>query len=410
MLFLSKAATACVLLSRVSATPTDLTPFKLAVSQDDLQDLRRRIHKMRWPDQLDAPANDDWVYGTEEGYLKNLSAYWADEYDWRAQERAFNALPQFTATVRGLRLHFVHQASTSKGVPALLLAHGWPGSIWEFHKIYEPLKADFDIVAPSIPGFGFSEAPHVRNFSVAEVARTFDSLMQDLGYSKYLVHGGDWGGFIVKSMSVLFPERVAALHTTIPVACAPPRRDTVLTPLQKRHLAVSTDYSTHGSGYVDIHGTKPQTLAYALTDSPVGLLGWIVEKFRDWVDFDGELENVLTRDEMLTDVMLYWVSGNVGASMRLYFEVLAKMPGTNPETLYLVSQKNKVPSAIAMFPHEILFGTKELCQNSYDLRRFTEFPRGGHFAALEKPDELVSDMKTFFLKEPGFGHLGNVEV
>jgi len=195
--------------------------------------------------------------------------------------------------------------------------------------------------------------------------------MQELGYATYLVHGGDWGGFIVKSMSVLFPERIAGLHTTFPVACAPPDETTALTPLQKWHLAVSTDYGTHGSGYVEIHSTKPQTLAYALTDSPVGLLGWIVEKFQDWTDCDGFLENAVTRDEVLTDVMLYWVSGNVGASMRLYFETLARMPGTSSETLELVGQKNKVPSAIAMFPHELLFGTEELCKGAYDLRRFT---------------------------------------
>lgn len=385
--------------------PTDLKPFTLAVHDSVLSDLRQRLASTRWPDQL-VGDNDNWEYGTELGYLKSLAVYWGTAFDWRKQEELFNQMPQFTATVRGSALHFVHKRCTGseQNPPALLICHGWPGSVFEFWKVLDKLAEEFHVVAPSMPGYGFSEAPRSRGFNVLEVARSFHALMLDLGYADYVAQGGDWGSMTAQSLGRLFPQHCTAIHINMPTAGPPEGFDMLqLSPQEAEGLRQSKAFQDHGTGYQKIQSTRPQTLSYGLNDSPVGLLAWIVEKFRDWSDCNGNVESVFTRDELLTNVMIYWVSGSIGSSMRLYYEQFAVMPGTSREPAELSKTKVTVPTGVAMFPKEIYCVPKSWCEHTYNLQHYSTFDRGGHFAALERPEELVQDIKTFFLGTLGLG-------
>eukprot|EP00035_Acanthoeca_spectabilis_P005179 m.110840 g.110840 ORF g.110840 m.110840 type:complete len:367 (+) comp12905_c0_seq3:35-1135(+) len=303
-------------------TGGEMTPFRWVVSQDEIDDLYARLDKTRWPQQLKSPANDDWLYGTELGYLQELSWYWRNAFDIQRHVAKFNRMPQFTTEVRGRRLHFVHRPCARAGAPALLLAHGWPGSVFEFYKMVEPLAEDFHVVAPSIPGYAWSAPPEHRGHTYVETARDYHILMLKLGYTKYNVHGGDWGSLIVKSMAVLYPRNVLALHTTMPIGLPPPAgvTDPPLTRDELVGLQRTADFRKFGAAYQQIQGSKPQTLAYGLTDSPVGLLGWIVEKMRSWTDNDGDPTMAVTKDEILTNVMVYWCSQCIGPSIRYYME------------------------------------------------------------------------------------------
>lgn len=387
--------------------PADLRPFKLVVPEEQLDDLKRRISSMRWPDQLHEPANSNWEYGTEMSYLRGLAEYWRTNFNWRAQEELFNTMPQFTATIRGSTLHFVHQRCTGNpNSPALLICHGWPGSVFEFCKVLSPLAESFHVVAPSMPGYGFSEAPHVRGFGVPEVGRTFHTLMMELGYTEYVAQGGDWGSIVVQTLAKLFPKHCKAIHIQVPYAGPPKDFDwSTVSAKEKESLRFAKAFRDYGKAYQDIQGTCPQTLSYGLNDSPVGLLAWIVEKFRNWSDCGGNVESVFTRDELLTNVMIYWVSQSIGSSMRLYYETLLIMPGTSKEMVELRAIKVPVPTAVAMFPREpISYSLKSWCEKLYNLHQYTTFDAGGHFAAMEKPEELVKDIKMFFIEKLSLGN------
>jgi pimeloyl-ACP methyl ester carboxylesterase len=373
-------------------------PFKARVPDGVLADLRERLARVRWPDEI---PDSQWRYGTDLAYMKELVAYWRDHFDWRAQEARLNALPQFTAPVGQINLHFVQVRGVGPKPLPLLLSHGWPGSIWEFHKLI-PMLTDpgahggdpadaFMVVAPSLPGYGFSFAPDQPRFGIAEIADLFARLMTDvLGYKRFVAQGGDWGAFITSRLGLAYRSRVAAIHVTLLGL----RRDLAApaepTDEEKTYLAELRQWEREETGYQWIQGTKPQTLAYGLTDSPVGLAAWIVEKFRTWSDCGGDVERRFTKDVLLTNIMLYWVTGAINSSFWPYF---ARRHGAWPLP---DNQRVEVPTAYASFPREILHPPRAWAERAYNIQRWTKMPAGGHFAALEEPAALAADIRAFF--------------
>lgn len=380
-------------------TTTAVHPFRIAVPDAVLADLQERLARTRFPGEV---PGSGWDYGTNLTYLKELVAYWRERFDWRAAEAALNALPQFTARVRGLTLHFVHARGRGPRPLPLLFIHGWPGSFWEVHKILGPLTdpaahggdpADaFDVVAPSLPGYGFSEASPSPGMSPAAIADLLAELMTEvLGYARFGAQGGDWGSVIASRLGYAYPDRVIAIHLNMMGARpytgpgAPP-----LTEAETAFLAEFDRYRQREMGYFEIQSTKPQTLAYALTDSPAGLAAWIVEKFRAWSDCGGEVERRFSKDELLTNIMIYWVSGTIGSSMRLYYESRRHPWGLRQ------GERIAVPTGFARFAVEITRPPREWVERAYTLHQFSDFPRGGHFAALEEPELLVEDIRRLF--------------
>jgi len=376
-----------------------ITPFRIEVPQSVMDDLHARLDRTRLPSSV---AGAGWRYGTEPDFFASLLDYWRHNYDWRTAEAALNELPQFTAEVDGHQLHFVHVRGRGPNPMPLLFSHGWPGSFWEIHKIIGPLTdpaayggdpADaFDVVAPSLPGYGFSPDARVPGVHSGRIAELFAALMTDvLGYRRYGAQGGDWGAIVTSRMAYAFSERLAGLHVNM--AGARPDTGDGAPPLsvaERDFLADMKRWRAQEAGYQAIQRTKPQSLAYALTDSPAGLAAWIVEKFRAWSDCAGDVTSVFSLDELLTNVMIYWVSGSIGSSMRLYYEVLRdgwQLP---------VGERIEVPTAYARFAAEISKPPREWVERIYQLRRWSEFSKGGHFAALEQPDTLVADLREFF--------------
>ena len=377
-----------------------IEPFRIDIAEAVLEDLRRRIGATRWPDEVDGAG---WDYGSNLGYMRELADYWLTAFDWRAQERRLNGLPQFTAEVDGQRLHFVHVRGRGPNPMPLLITHGWPSTFWEMHKLI-PLLTDpashggdaadaFDVVAPSMPGYGFSGKPTATGMSYRRVADLFGRLMTDeLGYARYGAHGGDWGGAVTASVAHARPDDVVGAHVTLVIG-APYLGEGAapLTAAEKALQAEREQWRHAEGGYGHIQGTKPQTLAYGLTDSPVGLAAWIVEKFRTWSDCGGDIESVYTKDELLTNISIYWFTGTIGSSVRLYYE-------SQRDPLQLGrDERIRPPAAVATFPKEIAHPPREWCERIFgDLRRFNDMPYGGHFAAMETPRELAEDIRGFF--------------
>ena len=378
--------------------------FEVRVEDSVLEDLRERLARARYPGELDAAG---WDYGTELGYLQELCRYWREEYDWRAEEARLNRFDHYRTEVASpegpLRVHFIHQRSPVEDALPLLITHGWPGSVFEFHKIIEPLtdperfggrrEDAFHVVCPSMPGYGFSDAPRKPGFDVRAVAETLDALMQKLGYRRYGAQGGDWGAIVTTLLGRLAPERVLGIHLNMVVAGPPPGDPNPLeglAPHEARALQDMAAFQKNETGYQQIQGTKPQTLGYALHDSPVGLAAWIVEKFRTWSDCGGDVESRFTRDELLTNIMIYWVTGSITSSMRLYCETM-RAGRFGP-----ADGRVEVPTGAAIFPKEIIRPPRRWAEAAFDIRRWTEMPSGGHFAALEEPELLVEDLRAFF--------------
>jgi pimeloyl-ACP methyl ester carboxylesterase len=375
-----------------------LQPFKIQVPDDVLSDLRARLERVRWPDE---GPDSGWRYGTSLGYMKELVAYWRDGYDWRGHEARLNTLRQFTAPLSDITLHFIHVRGVGPKPLPLLLSHGWPGSIWEFHKLI-PMLTDpanfgadpadaFTVVAPSLPGYTFSFTANQRRFGIAEIADFFARLMSDvLGYKRFGAQGGDWGAFITSRLGLAYSSRVAGIHLNLLGV----RRDLSApaepTDEEKRYLEELKQWEREETGYQWIQGTKPQTLAYGLTDSPVGLAAWIVEKFRAWSDCSGDVERRFTKDVLLTNVMLYWITGAINSSFWLYF-ARRHSPWPLPD-----NQRIEVPTAYASFPREILHPPRAWAERLYNIKRWTFMPAGGHFAALEEPEALAADIRAFF--------------
>ena len=373
-------------------------PFTVRVPDAVLDDLRERLARVRWPDE--APGAG-WEHGSDLGYLKALVAHWRDGYDWRRHEALLNGFRQFTAPVAGIDVHFIHEEGRGPAPLPLLLSHGWPGSVWEFHKIL-PMLTDparfggdpadaFTVVAPSLPGYGFSFAPGQPRFGVREMADALAALMTDtLGYRRFAAQGGDWGAFVSACLGVAYPERLAGIHVNLLAAGREGNVSSPPTPEETAYLAQLKRWQAEESGYQWIQGTKPQTLAYGLTDSPAGLAAWIVEKFRTWSDCGGDVERRFTKDELLTNVMIYWVTGAIGSSFWPYYARLHQGWPIAP------GERITVPTAYARFPREILHPPRAWVERVYDIRRWTEMPAGGHFAALEEPAALAADVRAFF--------------
>jgi len=362
--------------------------FRLEVPDAALADLKERLGRTRWPDEPPASQpHEAWSTGASLAYMKGLAEYWREGFDWRAAEAKLNAFPQFTARVKGIDLHFIHAPGKRPDAMPLLLSHGWPGSVFEFLRLIPLLQEDFTVVAPSLPGYGLSFAPGQPRFGTEDMAEAFAELMTGvLGYQRYGCQGGDWGASISTVLGHRFAQRVIGIHLNLLIV----RRDPKLTN-DAKYLQQLNHFLREETGYQAIQGTKPQTLAYGLSDSPVGLAAWIVEKFRTWSDCGGNPENAISRDEMLANISLYWFTGAIGSSFWPYYARLhSGWPIPEGGSI-------GVPMAYAEFPKEILIPPRALAEKTYtDIRRWTVMAKGGHFAALEQPEALAGDVKAFF--------------
>ncbi|GII33885.1 epoxide hydrolase family protein [Planotetraspora mira] len=376
---------------------TAINEFRIDIPQSDLDDLRRRLAHTRWGAQL---PGAEWERGVPVGYLKELTEYWAAKYDWRVHEAELNAYPQYVTDIDGQRLHFLHVKSPEPDALPLVLVHGWPGSIVEFLDVIGPLSdprahggdpADaFDLVIPSLPGFGFSGPLSGPGWDSRRIASAFAELMHRLGYHRYGAQGGDFGAFVAPDLGRVDPQHVVGVHVNaatmgfIPFGELGEDELAALTDAERARVARMRAFLGEGNGYFQIQATRPQTLAHALVDSPAGQLAWIVEKFKEWTH--GDLpERSVDRDQMLTNVMLYWLTGTAGSAANLYYESMHTRNWPTP---------SDVPTGVAVFAEDIAI--RHYAERGNTIVHWSEFDRGGHFAAMEAPDLLVQDVRTFF--------------
>jgi epoxide hydrolase len=375
--------------------------FRIEVPDSELDDLRERLLRTRWPE---AETVDDWSQGVPLAYLRELCGYWADAYDWRATERRLNALPQFRTEIDGLGIHFLHVRSPHAGALPLVITHGWPGSIVEFLKVIDPLTDPtthggdasdaFHVVCPSLPGYGFSDKPRRTGWGVERIAAAWIQLMARLGYERYGAQGSDWGTSISAAIGQQDPEHVAGIHLTPPLAPPDPATLDDVTERERAALASLEHAAEWDSGYSREHATRPQTIGYALVDSPVALCAWIVEKLWAWTDCDGHPENALTRDEMLDNLMLYWLPRTGASSARLYWESIRQV---NDWISGAVRDTVTVPTGCSIFPKELQRPSRRWAEKRFtDIRHWNELDKGGHFAAFEQPELFVSEVRTVF--------------
>ena len=378
-------------------TEVAIRPFRIDVAQADLDDLRDRLDRIRWPDELPGVG---WDYGIPLGYLKELAAYWRDSYDWRKQEARLNEFSQFTTTIDRQNIHFIHVRSPERDALPLILSDGWPGSVVEFTEILGPLAdprahggdpADaVHVVAPSIPGFGFSGPTHEPGWNLQRITAAYAVLMARLGYEHYGAHGSDFGSLLAPELGRLHPDRVVGVHVNGLLAL-PPRDEAELDGLTKddrARLEATKRFRRDQRGYALIQATRPQTLAYGLTDSPVGLLAWIVEKFKEWTDSSTVPEDAVDRDQMLTNVMLYWLTGTAGSSSRLFKETARDLLRAN--------EPLTVPTGVALYPKDVLLPVRRIAERTHNIVHWSEFDRGGHFPAMEVPELVIGDVRRFF--------------
>ena len=379
-----------------------IVSFQVGVPQAELDDLRNRLANTRLPDQIPGTS---WEYGTERGYLEELLTYWMNEFDWRAQEARINAFDQFTTEIDDVNMHFIHQRSANPDAIPLMIVHGWPGSISEFLDIIPPLvdpaahggeiEDAFHVIAPSLPGFGFSGIPEARGYNPERIALMLAALMERLGYETYAIAGGDWGAIINRHLANHYPERLIGLHSNM-ILAAPPEDEEQRNRATPEELALTgarAAYMQNETGYQAIQGTKPQTLGYGLADSPAGVAAWIVEKFHGWTDMpqgsEGDLDDHFSKDDLLTNISIYWFTGTITSSTRIYYEN-RNTPAEKP------IEYIDVPTGAAIFPAEIYMAPRAWAEAAYDLRHWTVMPRGGHFAALEQPELYLNDLREFF--------------
>jgi len=371
--------------------------FRIAIDDSVIDDLKQRLASTRLPDQIEGTG---WDYGAELGYVQQLLEYWRDKYDWRAQEARLNEFDHFRTTIDGQSIHFVHARSPHPGALPIVISHGWPGSIVEFLKVIEPLRDPvahggnaedaFHVVCPSLPGYGFSEPTRSRGWNAERMARAFSELMARLDYTSYGAQGGDWGSLITTQIAQVDPDHVCGIHLNMPLGS--PQANVELSEQEQKDLADLAQFQEAETGYQRIQGTKPQTLGFALNDSPAGLAAWIAEKFRTWSDCDGNPENVYTNDELLTNITVYWVTQTITSSTRLYYEVM----GLGADASAMAPQRVEVPTGVARFPKEILRFPRTWVEANYNVVHWTDMPRGGHFAAMEQPELFVDDVRKFF--------------
>jgi len=376
---------------------TSIRPFEIHVPDSVLNDLNVRLDRTRFPDQIE---DSDWDYGTDRDWLKELVEYWRTEYDWRKHERRLNEFDHFRTAIDGLDIHFIHQHSRHEDAMPLVITHGWPGSVCEFLEIIGPLtdpvahggKAEdaFHVICPSMPGYGFSDKPRRPGYSVGRVGATVAELMRRLGFEQYGAQGGDWGAAVTAWLGENDAEHVAGIHMNFAVVGPPAGADDPNVGVTDKELLRmrqrNQELQNHWA-YSQIQGTRPQTLGYGLNDSPAGLAAWITDKFYAWSDCHGAIENSFTKDELLTNVMVYWVTGTITSSTRLYYES-RRHPWTRGRV--------EVPTGVAVFPKELRLPPRHWVEARYNLQHWNEMPRGGHFAAMEEPGLFVEDLRTFF--------------
>jgi pimeloyl-ACP methyl ester carboxylesterase len=374
-----------------------MNPFRIDIPDAELADLRDRLRRTRWPD---AEPVDDWSQGVPLAYLRELCAYWATDYDWRATERRLNALPQFRTEIDGVGIHFLHVRSPHANALPLVLTHGWPGSVLEFEKVIRPLTepddpADaFHVVVPSLPGYGFSDRPTEPGWTVRRIAAAWRELMARLGYGRYGAQGSDWGTSVTTSMGQQDTGQLAGIHVMPPIAAPDPATFDDLTSAEEAALADLRHAEADASGYAEQMTTRPQTVGYGLTDSPAGLCAWIVEKFAAWTDSGGRPETVLTRDELLDDITLYWLTRTATSSARLYWESFREVSEWFARA---TADTVTVPTGCSIFPKEMPRPSRRWAANRYtDIRYWGEPDRGGHFAAFEQPGLFVDEVRGFF--------------
>ena len=371
----------------------EITPFTINTPEEQLTDLRNRINNTRWAEE---ECVDDWSQGIPLTYVREIADYWANQYDWRKSEQYLNTFDHFQTNIDDLAIHFIHQKSPHPDAYPLIITHGWPGSIVEFHKVIQPLvdptkhggKAEdaFHVVCPSLPGYGFSGKPSQSGWGVEKIAETWDQLMVRLGYENYGAQGGDWGAAVTTQIGRNIGH-CDAIHINMPIGRPTPESLQDPTDEEKSALEGLTYYQEWDSGYSKQQSTRPQTLGYGLVDSPVGQMAWIIEKFWSWMDCDGHPENTLTRDELLDNVMLYWLTASGASSARLYWESFGSFGG---------GDKVELPTGVASFPKEIIRSPRRWCEESYNITHWTTMPRGGHFGAFEQPELFINDLRIFF--------------
>ena len=378
-----------------------VTPFRIDVPDADLADLRDRLRRTRWPER---ETVDDWAQGIPLAYVQDLCRYWADGYDWRAREARLNGFGQYRTEIDGVAIHFVHVRSPHEGALPLVMTHGWPGSIVEFLKVIGPLTdpvahggdpADaFHVVCPSLPGYGFSGKPAAAGWGVERIARAWAALMARLGYGRYGAQGSDWGTSVTTSLGQQDAAHLAGIHVMPPIAAPDPATLDDLTESERASLLALREAGERESGYSAEQSTKPQTLGYGLVDSPAGLAAWIAEKFWAWTDHGGHLENVVSRDDLLDNIMLYWLPGTAASSARLYWESFGQVSEWFTRA---TTDTVDVPAGGTVFPKENPHPSRRWAARRYtDLRHWGEPPRGGHFAALEQPELFTGEVRSFF--------------
>ncbi|MDP4090924.1 MAG: epoxide hydrolase [Bacillota bacterium] len=372
--------------------------FNIQVSDELLDDLKYRLEHVRWPDQLEGSA---WERGTDLDYLQSLLSYWREQFDWRAQETELNRFSQFRCNVDGIDIHFVHERGNGPGAIPIILTHGWPDSYIRYQKII-PLLTDpahhggdpedsFDVIVPSLPGFGFSGHPKHSGVNNHYVSELWAKLMTEkLGYNKFAAAGGDIGSGVTRYLALNHPELLIGIHLTdigIIRNLMTSQDNEELSEEELQYKKSAPLWISNEGGYMSIQSTKPQTLAYGLSDSPVGLAAWIIEKFRAWSDCNGDLQQSFSKDELLTNIMIYWVTNTIGSSARIYYENTHSLPPMG---------RIDVPTGMALFPADILLPPKEWAMRNLNITRFTTMPSGGHFTAMEEPEFLAEEIRAFF--------------
>ena len=380
----------------------DVQPYNIEIPDAVFDDLKARLARTRWPDEI---PESEWDYGTNLAYIKELVEYWRTGFDWRAQEAVINKFAHFLTTVDDMGIHFIHQEGRGPNPMPIVLTHGWPGSFFEMYKLI-PLLTDpgangadatdsFHVVVPSMPGYGFSDRTTRRGVTVASIADLWVQLMTEgLGYQRFAAHGGDWGASVTARLGFAYPGQLVGIHVTSVSAVSrgpdPGGEARSLSEAEQRLLEQREQWRQAEGGYGHIQGTKPQTLSYGLNDSPAGLAAWIVEKYRTWSDCGGDVERRFTKDELLTTITIYWVTQTINSSTRLYYESQHE-PWSIPQ-----GESITVPCGVAVFPRELSRPPREWAERSYNVQRWTEMPSGGHFAALEEPQRLAQDIREFF--------------
>ena len=375
-----------------------LQKIKIQIQDSTLEELYSRLSNTRWPNQL---KGSDWERGMKKDYLQSLVGYWQNDYDWRAQEKELNSYSQFKCKIDGINIHFIWEKGKGKNPTPIILTHGWPDSFLRYKKIINKLtdparfggdpNDSFDVIVPSLPGFGFSDKPELSGYNNARVAELWIKLMTDnLGYSKFAAAGGDIGSGVTRYMALNHPQLLIGIHLTdvgIIRDLLVASDESKLSQAEIAYKKTAQQWMAQEAGYISIQSTKPQTLSYGLSDSPVGTAAWILEKFRSWSDCKGQLENSYSKDELLTNVMIYWLTNTLSSSVNMYYENTHSLPPMG---------KIEIPTGIALFAQDILLPPKEWTVKNLNIVQWTEIPRGGHFTAMEEPDLFVEDICKFY--------------